>query len=76
MAIAVFQRPNKCGSFRKNSDIMQVGSDDRGLGFVIHDNMGNILLASIKLDHGLEGVELEQASGYLFAIGMVASHGY
>ncbi|KAJ8426112.1 hypothetical protein Cgig2_031779 [Carnegiea gigantea] len=61
--------------FKLNFDFGKVGQNGRGWGFVVRDNMGEVVLAGVTQDEGFLSLEVEESRVCLFALKTAFVHG-
>jgi len=59
-----------------NFDAGMVEGTVRGWGFLIRDNDGDVVMASVDQKLGFQGAELEEAGACLFAMKKALAHGF
>ena len=69
-------RPPDSGTLRLNFDAGQIGERGYGWGFVVRNQVGDILLMGVKQGDGFSEPEVEEARACLFALRSVADYGY
>ena len=73
---AFIWRPPDAGSFRLNFDAGRIGERGYGWGFVLRNQVGEILLMGVMQGDGFSEPEVEEARACLFALRSVADYGY
>ena len=59
-----------------NFDAGMVEGTVRGWGFLIRDNDGDVVMASVDQQLGFQGADLEEAGACLFAMKKALGHGF
>ncbi|KAJ8435079.1 hypothetical protein Cgig2_032970 [Carnegiea gigantea] len=69
-------KPPITGAFKLNFEAGKVGEGCRGCGFVIRNNLGDVVLAGVKQGPGFLDLELEETRACYFAMSIAAAHGF
>ncbi|KAJ8427602.1 hypothetical protein Cgig2_020728 [Carnegiea gigantea] len=70
-----FWKPPNAGMLKLNFDAGKMGEDGRGWGFVIRDNLGDVVMVGVKQDSGFLRPELEEARACYFVLKYAIAHG-
>lgn len=69
-------KPQEAGCWKLNFDVGKLGDWGRGLGFVIRDSVGDVVMAGSKQDSGFHGLDVAEAEACLFSIQQALFAGY